>query len=257
MLRIKKHNNVLLIDLSYYLIYRYFAIISWFKISKTEYDEETMLMKYEDMFIKTLYKILKKLNCEKHNTILVGDCCRSSIWRKKIYSEYKGTRTKQHEDNPINEKIFPLIYKKILPLLNIQYICVNELEADDVIYGITQKIDNPIFILSNDNDYLQLVNDKISVLNLPNLKSITQRSVGCAKKDLLMKILIGDISDNIQGIVSKKVCKTLLDRCLDEVEQYLESKNLLSQYHTNSLLIDMKNIPQYLLENIIVEIYTD
>lgn len=256
MIKIQKDKPVLLIDLSYYLIYRYFALMSWFKISQTEYNEAILLTKYEDIFIKTLHKIIKKLKCEAHNTVLVGDCCRNTIWRNSIYPDYKGTRSKQHQDNPINEKIFPLIYEKILPNLeNIQYICINELEADDVIYGITKKIENNIFILSNDNDYLQLIDDRVSVFNLPSLKSIGKRSIGCPKKDLLMKILTGDVSDNIQGVVSKKTCKTLLEKSLFEIEEYLDSKNLLSQYKMNSLLIDMNNIPQDLLDTISLEIY--
>jgi 5'-3' exonuclease len=257
-LKIDNSEPVLLIDFSYYIIYRFFALQSWFKISETVFDEDLFLTKYKALFLSHLTKIIKKTNIKSHNVILVGDCTRSNIWRMDLFSQYKGNRDKLQEKSPINKNIFPIIYDDIVPSLKekgIQFVCIDKLEADDVIYHITKNISNNITIITNDNDYLQMVKENISIVNLPSLKSITNRGLGCAKSDLLNKILCGDPSDNIPSIVGKKQATKLLKLTSEELDTYILENDFQDKFDLNSTLIDMKNIPCELCENIKIEIY--
>lgn len=258
MISINEKGDVLLIDFSYFFIYRYYALHSWFKMSETEYDEELFLTKYKRLFIINLDKIIKRFKIKKENVILAGDCSRCNIWRMCIYPGYKENREKMYEKSPINPKIFPIIYDDIVPSLKlkgIQYISLDKMEADDIIYGITRKLNNNITILTNDNDYLQMVCDQINIVNLPSFKSINKRGLGCPYKDLMCKILCGDSSDNIHGIIGKKQALKLIENDILHIEEYILEKGLMDKYNMNKQLIDMSNIPQELLDTIIIERY--
>jgi 5'-3' exonuclease len=258
MLTIDASEEVLLIDFSYFFIYRYHALNSWFKISETPYDEELFLNKYKKLFITNIEKMIKKLKIKHKNTVLVGDCSRSNIWRKALFDDYKGNRDKLYEKSPINNKIFPIIYDEIVPMLlkkGVQYICVDEMEADDVVYGITKRIPNNITILTNDNDYLQMINGNIDVVNLPSFKSIKDRGLACPKKDLLLKVLCGDPSDNIPSVMGKKQALKFVNmESKDELDDYLTKNKLCDRVKLNSSLIDMENIPKELLDKIEIKI---
>jgi 5'-3' exonuclease len=251
--------DVLLIDFSYFCIYRYYALMSWFKISETVYDEALFFEKYRRLFITNINKMIKRFKIERHNVILVGDCGRKTIWRLNVYAKYKENRDKLDErENAINPKVFTVIYDEIVPLLKntgIQYTCVDQLEADDIVYRITRKIDNNIVILTNDNDYLQMLNEKIQIVNLPSFKSIRNRCTGCPEKDLCLKILSGDASDNIPGLVGKKEATKLLEFTKDALEEYIASKGLTKKYDMNRQLIDMRMVPEELMEKVTIKIY--
>ena len=258
MIKIYSNEDVLLIDFSYFFIYRYHALNSWFKISETPYDEDLFIAKYKKLFLTNIENTIKKLKMKHCNTILVGDCSRSNIWRKSIFNDYKGNRDKLYERSPINPKIFPIIYDEIIPTLQtkgIQFICVDELEADDVIYGITRKIENNITILTNDNDYLQMIKENIEIVNLPSFKSIRSRGMACPAKDLLLKILCGDPSDNIPSVMGKKMATKFVNKdCADDLTAYLTQNSLLEHVNFNASLIDMRNIPIELLDKIEITI---
>jgi 5'-3' exonuclease len=220
--------------------------MSWFNISKTEFNEDLLLKKFEKLMIENVKKIAKKTKCELKNTILVSDCKRSTIWRLEQCNEYKANRELCQIKQPINPKIYSIIDDKIIPTLkslHVQYIGFNKLEADDVISVIAKNTSNEKVIITNDNDYLQLIDEKTTILNA-TFKDISSRSLGCPKKDLLMKILVGDTSDNISSIVTKSTAKTLIEMTNDNLEEYLVKHNLLEKYNFNKNLIDMENIPE-------------
>lgn len=270
MLTINKLNDLLLIDVSYYIIYRYHALHKWFQFSDTPYSEELYLQKYETLFESNLYKLMKKKRVVAANTILVGDCHRKNIWRMDICPDYKASRDSYWEKHPIQEDIFPLIYNTILPKLNqkgIQYISLPKMEADDIVYGVKEKLKalgfaNQITILTNDSDYLQLVDDNVDVVNLPTMKSIRNRYLGCPRRDVLLKILAGDPSDNIPRAVQKsKTLKYLKHEgnCVheDTVREFVRQNGSFEQYEKNCKLIHMEHIPKDLLDGIVIEVYND
>ena len=55
-----------------------------------------------------------------------------------------------------------------------------------------------IYIITNDHDYLQLINANTTIINLKN-KKLNDKSCGNPKHDLLLKIICGDPADNIKG----------------------------------------------------------
>lgn len=240
------NKKLLLIDFSYYYIHRYFALMSWFNISKTEFNEDLLLDKFEKLMIENIKKIAKKTKCELKNTILVSDCKRSTIWRLEQCMNYKSNRELCQTKQPINPKIYDIIDTKIIPTLkslDVQYVGFDKLEADDIISVIAKSTTNEKIILTNDNDYLQLLDGNTTIINA-TYKDISSRSLGCPKKDLLMKILVGDTSDNISSIVTKSTAKKLVEMTNDNVEEYLIKHNLLEKYNFNKNLIDMDSIPE-------------
>jgi len=258
MITVLPDEKVLMIDFSYYFIYRYYAIMSWFKISQTPFDEEVLLTKYKKVFIDNIEKIIKKFKVNKKNVILVGDCSRKNIWRLDIFDKYKENRDKiDDKEQQINPKIFPIIYDEIVPLLKekgIQYVCHEKLEADDIVYIISKKIPNEIVILTNDNDYLQMIRDNLDVVNLPSFKSIRNRCLSNPRKDLLLKVLSGDPSDNIPSIVGKKQALKMINTDDEDViHKYIEQNDLRRQFAMNMMLIDMSQIPREFFYDIVIE----
>ena len=145
-----------------------------------------------------------------------------------------------------SKNIYDIIDKKIIPTLkslDVQYVGFDKLEADDIISVIARNTTNEKIILTNDNDYLQLLNENTTIMNA-TYKDISSRSLGCPKKDLLMKILIGDTSDNISSIVTKSTAKTLIEMSKENLQEYLSNHNLIDKFNFNKNLIDMDNIPE-------------
>ena len=246
MIKIHKTDKLCFIDLSYYIFYRFFALKKWMSFSETTLNEEEILEKFEKLFISNLKKTCKMLKVKPCNTILVGDCIRAEIWRNCHYPDYKKLR-----ESVIDPKIFPRVYDTIIPnLKEFQFLTIPELEADDICFVLSKHLDNEIVILTNDNDYLQMMSDKVNIVNLPAYKSICERCNNSAKEGLMNKVLIGDPSDNISGIVSKRIAKSLLkDETL--LLNYLKEHNLENKYNLNMMLIDMNNIPSNLKQKVI------
>lgn len=278
--KIDTTSDLLIIDFSYYMIYRYHALQAWFKHSETEMNEGLFLTKYNLLFVSNLNKIIKKLKIKTlSNVILVGDCSRKNIWRCEIYDQYKGERDKYWENNPINPMVFDAINSLILPeltnVIGYQHLCMDTMEADDIAYTIISKLrkekatpfEKHIYVVTNDNDYLQLMSANTDIVNLPSLKSIAHRGIdNCPVKSLCQKILCGDSSDNISGIVSSKVASRLVqdidvEQPMDVVWTTIMNKlknekkakicaDWEEQLNLNKKLIDMSNIPQHLQDSI-------
>lgn len=230
--------------------------MAWFKISNTEYDEELLLSKYRKLFNTYLEKMMKKFDVKMNNVILVGDCNRKNIWRLDLFPKYKENRDKTDDGRDmINPKIFPIIYEEIIPKLlkkGVQYVCHDKLEADDIIYIITQKISNDVIVLTNDNDYLQMISNRIDVVNLPSFKSIRNRCLNCPKKDLMLKVLAGDPSDNIPNLFGKKQAIKIINEGLDKIENYVRTNDMYDRFMSNLMLIDMNRIPNELKDDIVI-----
>ena len=247
----------ILIDGSYYIFYRYFATYRWFTFQKKTFDINTITENTEfiSAFLKHVSsdfkKIIKKWKASPENILLCMDCPRSKIWRNDIYSSYKASRI---QNINFNGNIFK-IFNEYVSTLNIEQIYFNRLEADDIIYLIQKKtkelftnykIDQKIIIITNDNDYLQLADENISIINM-QMKDITTRGTQNATTDLLIKALIGDKSDNIPKVASfitKEKALTIATMTTKERTDWLIEKNILQNFNLNMQLISFDNIPQ-------------
>ena len=252
-------NNFLLIDLSYFIFHNYYAKKRYFQIQKKETDDlinNEEFLKVFSNFDNKINEIKKKLKIDSNTIIIFAkDCQRCNIWRNEIYSDYKKSRKVDNEIGPF----FKYTYSNIIN--NYNYIECDNCEADDIVGIITKNILKydllcHITIITGDHDYLQLLDNeervKIFDLKCNNLKD---KSLGCSKKDLLHKILIGDKSDNITAIHSKLGPKTALKYInnQNELNKKLENLSIKEKFEMNSTLIDMDKIPERYKQNILNE----
>jgi len=106
-------------------------------------------------------------------------------------------------------------------------------------------------------DYLQLANDNIQLYDL-KYKKLTERksSFNNAEKDLFVKILTGDKSDNIKGVFKKCGPKTAC-KYFDNKELFEEKLNsvegAMERYLLNKKIIDFNEIPEELVKNFLEE----
>ena len=253
------NNTFVLIDLSSFIFHRYFAIKSWIKIAKIELPtDETdkkafILLKFKQGFLKHMLNIQKKTKAPWDHIFLIKDCPRDTIWRRNKSAEYKLNREERAVEFDI--AVFPISYDEIIPSLHSQYnfrmFEYKNAEADDIIAIFKNKIrrelsGSKIFIISNDNDFIQLNDSSTFILSnvmKPLKDKFTEEMLSVFLK---WKIIKGDISDNIPPIETKIGDKVALQLALhpDKLELLL-SKNAatLKQYKLNTILIDFECIP--------------
>jgi DNA polymerase-1 len=162
--------------------------------------------------------------------IVIFDGIASSSNKRNLFPEYKANRnknrstnytifsSKEEEDESVRNQIERLMH--YLQCLPISLISIDGLEADDVIGFLVNKFENndntkKVTIMSADKDFLQLVSDKTQVYS-PTKKKIYQPQNVLEEYEIsstnfiIHKILLGDKSDNIPGIVGlgpKKLIK--------------------------------------------------
>lgn len=164
--------------------------------------------------------------------VVVFDGRGGSKKRKKIFEGYKADRTNnrfrvnrqypemmnQEEEQESMKRQFVWL-ADFLNYLPVTTMIFDEMEADDVIGYISNdllKEDEEGIIVSTDKDFLQLVNERVSVFSPTKKKHYTKKEVfnewGLYPQNLLVfRSLDGDKSDNIPGV---KGCglKTFLKR---------------------------------------------
>lgn len=217
--------------------------------------------------------------------VMVWDGRGGSARRKKIYPEYKAGRGSSRMTtfeffNNIEEERQSLYkqiarFKEYCDILPVNQIQIDGLEADDVIAYYATKMrreDEEIVILSTDKDYLQLVNDKVSIyspikdLIINELLVRKNYSEGVPSKNfVLLRAFSGDNSDNVPGIkgIGMKTAIKLYPELLSEEKinpeniykftiEKTASSNLkgyktvlenFGQFQINYILMDLQDIP--------------
>ena len=90
--------HFIIIDGSYFIFYRFFAITSWMKIAKKDenvdipIENEFFVDKFRSTFISKLKEMQKKLKIKNGIMLACKDCPRESIWRMKHLPSYKANR---------------------------------------------------------------------------------------------------------------------------------------------------------------------
>uniref|UniRef100_A0A6C0EPV3 5'-3' exonuclease domain-containing protein n=1 Tax=viral metagenome TaxID=1070528 RepID=A0A6C0EPV3_9ZZZZ len=254
------------IDGSYYCFYRYYALHNWWKNAYPEEKlvdpliNQTFVDKFKKTFVENIKQLPKKLNINKDITpiIIVGkDCKRENIWRMELFSQYKGTRV--NNDGFLGGPFFKMAYEENLFVKGGAKAILNhsKLEADDCIAISVKHLVNKypkcnIYIITSDRDYLQLKSENVHLYNLA-FKNIGENksSTGNAKDDLLIKIIMGDSSDNIPAIFPKCGPKTA-EKCIKDPEFFKKkmanNEEYYKQFELNKKLVDFDNIPSELVE---------
>ena len=253
-----KVSSVILIDLSSYVFYRNFALHKWKVAAKLEtLDEDTFREKFRKVFVENILMYAKKLKVPTQNVVLARDCPRVSIWRMRVYPEYKQTRVRDIAN--FDPYIFQITYDELIPKMEQEYgvrsCAVEEAEADDIIAVLARQLKSKhmqVHILSCDNDFIQLIDDQVHVTDF-QMKSLVK---GVYEKlfdvYLTWKLIYGDESDNIPSIDKKigKVTAETLARNPEALAAKLQNPQVKSNYERNAALIDMSKIPDYIVERI-------
>lgn len=262
-------HTFILVDGSYYTFYRYNALIKWWMHSHSSNDttikqthidfiqEDEFIDKFKEVFVNKLKEIPKKLKIHKDNPFLIigKDCKREEIWRKLLFKEYKENR----DTNNNIGKFFSIAYDDNLFTKGGAQTIVHhpKLEADDCIAlsvkFLTKKYPFcKIYIITSDNDYLQLKSQNVELYNLTYKKlSDSKNATGNAEFDLKLKIIMGDKSDNIPPVIPRCGIKTA-QRYINNTAEFNEllenNESYKQQYQLNKTLIDFNNIPQILID---------
>jgi DNA polymerase-1 len=166
-------------------------------------------------FIRSLGAWCRDLQPDR--VIIVWDGPGGSQKRKALVKEYKEgrkpVRLNRHYDfeeidvdkNKIRQRIRLAQYLKLLPITEIT---IENIEADDVIGYLSGYFDqDEKIIISNDKDFLQLVDDNTHVYS-PTKKKLIDRDAIIEEYQIypknfaVVRAFVGDKSDNLKGVKS-------------------------------------------------------
>lgn len=228
--QLRDMKKLFLLD-AYALIYRaYYAFISNPRRTSSGLDTGAIFG-----FLNTLIEIIKK---EKPTHLAVAFDTAEATFRHEAFEAYKAHREAQPEGITV---AVPYI-KKILEAMNIPILALPGYEADDVIGTIAKQVaseDFPVFMMTPDKDYCQLLEDKKIFIFRPATKFApneiwdTQKALekfGIKRIEQVVDILglQGDSSDNIPGLpgVGEKTAQKLLEE-YDSVENLVANADKL------------------------------
>lgn len=155
--------------------------------------------------------------------------------RKSQFANYKGNRSKDITPHQNNEVIKSMLYS-----LGVRSIFPRQLEADDVIAFLTNRLEGQKIVVSVDKDFIQLIS-KDTVLYDPirkeeyNLANFEEKTGWTDTTTWLnAKCLLGDKSDNVPGVPGfgkvrvKKFINEEIALTEDEQEIYLRNRSLFN-----------------------------
>ena len=227
-------------------------------------------------FLRSLAYAIREVNPTR--VIVVYDGQGGSQRRRKIHPEYKANRKPGKRitrwdafKNATEEKdAMKIQFSRLIEYLDflpVNVISIDKIEADDTIAYIAHTLlDEDVTILSADQDFLQLVDERITVWSPTKKKFYTPRMVmddyGVPAHNFLMyKVLMGDKSDNIEGVKGlgpkklPKIVPDLLTQTTLDLDFILEHarkgeepmhkkiSESETQLRLNEELMDLKNPP--------------
>jgi DNA polymerase-1 len=206
---LNRHDKVLLID-GLNLFFRNFAMMNMV-------NPDGIHIGGLGGFFRSLGAMIRQT--QPTSVYIVFDGAGSTVNRKNLISDYKGTRNLQRitnweafesleeeHDSKIDQIVRIIQYLKLLP---VKTTILDKVEADDIISVLStrlvEKYNSTVFIVSSDKDFVQLVTDKI-ILYRPMEKEyytpkVVEEKFGVLTENfILYKTLLGDSSDNIPGV---------------------------------------------------------
>ena len=227
-------------------------------------------------FLRYLAYAIREVNPTR--VIVVYDGAGGSQRRRKILPDYKAnrkpgkriTRWDAFKDAREEKDAMKIQFSRLIEYLDflpVNVISIDRIEADDTIAYIAHTLlDEDVTILSADQDFLQLVNERITVWSPTKKKFYTPRMVmddyGVPAHNFLMyKVLMGDKSDNIEGVKGlgpkklPKIVPDLLTQTTLDLDFILEHagkgeepmhkkiSESETQLRLNEELMDLKNPP--------------
>jgi DNA polymerase-1 len=199
-------------------------------------------------FIWKLKNIKEKEKIEK--LIVCWDSGKSG--RDSVWKDYKKGKQLGEDTLEILSQVSDL--EKLLPELGVYSVKEEGIEADDLIYTIVKHYydnKNKIFVFSTDKDFYQLLDrDLVYICN--GGKKISRKNFSSLfgmepEFYFIMKLIIGDPSDNIPGIkgVGEKTFKKILEEVnykKDLIFKHSKIRNYLDLVERNLQLIKFKEV---------------
>jgi len=205
-------------------------------------------------FIRMISKLMSDLNPEY---IAVAFDHPGKTFRHEEFKEYKATR----KETPDELKVQMPRIKQILKLWGIPILEIPGYEADDIIATLAKRAsekDFEVIVVTPDKDMLQLVNDRVKVLNPVNDilfdREEVKKKYGVYPEQFVDYLsMIGDPVDNITGVhgVGPKTAQKLLEKfgsveniykSLDELKDKLKVafEEAKERIELNKSLIELK-----------------
>lgn len=204
-------------------------------------------------FVKYLLKIIRE---QKPSHMAVAWDLSRDTFRRKIYPDYKGNRGETMA--PLSDQF--AICEEVVEALGITQFMSGTFEADDFCGTLAEKFkpEIPVFIMTKDNDYLQLVDDKTklwlmhssaektdelykkygidkSKVNAPDRcfvydRELVKKEFGVEPENVnSLKGIMGDASDNIKGVpgVGEATARLLIGKyhTVDELYKAINNKD--------------------------------
>jgi 5'-3' exonuclease len=236
----------------------------------TENDIDESMIRH--MFLNSLRYNRKKFSDEWGELII---CCDNrNVWRKDIFPYYKANRKKTRNESDIDwNRLFVVIHKirdEIDQQFPYKVINVDRCEADDIIGTIVHEKGTALntggekfLILSGDKDYIQLH----TYANVGQYDPVHKRWIRNDNpvRYLQEQILKGDAGDGVPNILSPDNCLAVGERqrpmtskklyaFLDQGEAGM-TEEVLSAFHRNRMMIDLKEVPQIYKDEILEKYY--
>ena len=227
-------------------------------------------------FLRSLSYAIREVNPTR--VIIVYDGAGGSQRRRKMHPGYKSnrkpgkriTRWDAFKDAKEEKESMKIQFSRLLEYMDslpINVFSIDRIEADDTIaYIANNLLEKEVTIMSADQDFLQLVDERITVWSPIKKKFYTPELVlkdyGVPAHNFLMyKVLMGDKSDNILGVkglgpkkLPKIVPDIITEKVLDldsivqealEGEEPMHNRIVASEHQLeiNEKLMDLKNPP--------------
>jgi len=167
-------------------------------------------------FLKSLAFAIRQINPTK--CIIIFDGRGGSVRRKKVFPKYKESRNlirslnRMYDFGEDYNEVEAMRYQMMrlteyFQCIPVQFFMIDAIEADDVIsYLSTGALKESIVtIVSTDKDFLQLVDNRVTVWNPVTKKLYTPARMLAEfqmkpENFILFKMIDGDNSDNIPGV---------------------------------------------------------
>lgn len=212
-------------------------------------------------FANTLVKLLEE---EEPTHIAVAWDTHAPTFRHEIDELYKANRPPQPEELKVG---IPLI-KEMLKKFRITNIEQDGFEADDIIGTIAYNAkaeDVNVFLVTPDKDFMQLVDDHITMVkpdnrnggfNLIDREGVMDYFGVYPEKVIDVLAIIGDVSDNIPGVpgIGKKGAPILINKYGSLEKAIEDAPNMKSKRNREGL---SQNSEQALRAKTMVTIKTD
>lgn len=254
---VNKDSHVCLVDASAYIFRAYHALPPL-----TRKSDGTPIGAVSG-FCNMLFKLLEDLKATDPPTHFACIFDKSSkTFRNNLYPDYKANRSEPPEDLVPQ---FPLV-RRAAEAFATHAIEIDGYEADDIIatYArIAEQGGAKVTIIGSDKDLMQLVTDKVTMLD-----TMKNREIGIeqviekfgVKPDKVIEIqaLAGDSTDNIPGApgIGIKTAAELITTYGD-VEQLLERAHEIKQNKRRETLLDKEVIEKVKVSKQLVTLKTD